>query len=318
MTMNMDFKKELTRIKDYEGDMLRLEGLDVGLQAEKPLKQSDISIGFIYSGDFGARVIDHLVNSYGHCGACGHSCIDYKCKYGKFDFSSSMAFAFEVPQADQLPLVIDNPWDYLPRSIPKVDVVVASGLHNDLYLGLPELLRKFDVRALIVLRDHPDDMPLGVFKQVADACNEYGIEVEAPKPSCSLIPKGKLLNTFVKTLRIGRPVVSLHVVRIGESLTIRRAKIHVSAPCGMTWYVLKNLIGYELKSLNPQELRAFYDKISLLHHSYPCTGSMNYDRELGDTILHWASYIDRESIISALGLSRELEEVVEERLKPKH
>ncbi len=318
MSAILNLDEELSRIKAYEDRLSKLNGLDIGLYAEKPLNQSSLKLAFIYSGDFGARVIDHLVNTYAHCGACGHTCIDYRCKYGKFSFSKNIEFIHEVPRPDQLPSVIDDPWEYLPRQIPRVDVVVASGLHNDLYLGLPELLRKCDVRALIVLRDQPDDMPLGVLKQVMDECKGYGIDIEAPKPSCSLIPKSRIIEEFVKEFRIGRPLVSLKLSEFKGLVTIRRAKIYVSAPCGMTWYVLKNLLGYELKGVNEQELRKLYDKISLLHHSYPCTGSMNYDRELGDTILHWASYIDRESIVSALGLDGELRSIVEERLKPKH
>lgn len=316
--MSLNVELELKKIKDYEAELLNLDGLDVGLQAERPIKSSSFNLIFIYSGDFGARVVDHLVNSYGHCGACGHSCIDYKCKYGKFNFSNNILSVFEVPPADQMPMVIDEPSKYLPKIVPKADVAIASNLHNDLYLGLPDLLRKHDIKALIVLRDAPDDMPLGVLKQVFEMCSDYGIEVEAPKPSCSLIPKSNIIKDFVKSFRIGRPVISIRTAKFKESITIRGAKIYVSAPCGMTWYVLKNLLGCEIKAVNPQELRRLYDKISLLHHSYPCTGSMNYDRELGDTILHWASYIDRESIISALGLNEELKSTIEERLKPKH
>jgi len=80
----------------------------------------------------------------------------------------------------------------------------------------------------------------------------------------------------------------------------RRGRIvHVevlrSAPCGSTWFVAKQLEGVEVE--NKLEL---YDRISESHHSYPCTASMEKDREIGDTILHKAGYLIRAAVEKAL------------------
>ncbi|RLF09959.1 MAG: hypothetical protein DRJ62_05825 [Thermoprotei archaeon] len=310
-------EREIEDLKRYEEQVLKLEPLPIGEACERPIARSELKLALLYYGDFGVQVLEHLINTYGHCGACGHTCIDYRCKYGKYSFAGNVDFIYEAPRPEDLPAVVDEPLEYLPKELPRVDVVVATGLHSDLYLGLPELLRKSDVKALLVFRDKPGDMPLGVLKQVAEQCRDYGIEFEAPKSSCSLKPRSGVIRRFVEEFRIGRPVLRLSVARRGSSITIRKASLYVSAPCGITWYVVKNLLGYELKCLSVQELRKLYDTISLLHHSYPCTGSMDHDRELGDTVLHYASYIDRESIVVALGLEGELSKIVEERLKPK-
>ena len=64
---------------------------------------------------------------------------------------------------------------------------------------------------------------------------------------------------------------------------------------GSTWFVAKQLEGVEVD--NKREL---YDRISESHHSYPCTASMERDRELGDTVLHKAGYLIREAVERAL------------------
>ena len=40
----------------------------------------------------------------------------------------------------------------------------------------------------------------------------------------------------------------------------------------------------------------YKETISGAHHSYPCTGSMDKDPQIGDTILHKAGYIIREAV----------------------
>ena len=42
------------------------------------------------------------------------------------------------------------------------------------------------------------------------------------------------------------------------------------------------------------------ERISEAHHSYPCTGSMERDSELGGTVLHVGGYIIRDAVESGL------------------
>lgn len=295
---------------------------------EKELKNGGIMVGdytgwipkpslrifIMFSGDFGVKVVDNMVNASGHCTPCSHLCIDKQCKYDKYSFSENIDGVVEIPPSEALPTVIDEPYMYLPKTIPSVDIMIATGLHNDLYVELPDVLRRSDVKGLIILRDQVKDAPLGVIRDVYEKCVEYGIEVAAPKPACSLrIDNSKpLIKEFIKQFRIGTPLISLN--RKGE--TISSIKVHVAAPCGITYYVARQLLGYNIKN-KENWLRKFYDKIALHHHSYPCTGSMENDIELGDTILHWGSYIEREAYLVALKLNKELTETIIERLTPK-
>ena len=129
--------------------------------------------------------------------------------------------------------------------------------------------------------------------QVEELCDKEGIEVVFPKPFCDLQPQDDkpVIKRFVAEFRIGRPEVRVEADRRGR---IAHVDVLRSAPCGSTWFVAKQLVGVEVE--NRQEL---LDRISESHHSYPCTASMEKDRELGDTILHRAGYIIREAVEEA-------------------
>jgi hypothetical protein len=101
-----------------------------------------------------------------------------------------------------------------------------------------------------------------------------------------------LVRRFIAEFGIGRPEVRVEVDRRGRMAHVAVLR---SAPCGSTWFVAKQLEGIEVE--NKREL---YDRISESHHSYPCTASMEKDRELGDTILHRAGYIIRAAVEAAL------------------
>jgi hypothetical protein len=87
---------------------------------------------------------------------------------------------------------------------------------------------------------------------------------------------------------IGRPKLEVKIVR-GE---IRGTRVLRSAPCGSTWYIAQQIKGHRVEGIE--------EAVSKAHHSYPCTASMEVDREIGDTILHKAGYIIREEVLEAI------------------
>ncbi|RLE54160.1 MAG: hypothetical protein DRJ26_02180, partial [Candidatus Methanomethylicota archaeon] len=267
----------------------------------------------------GMRVLENMVNCIGHCTSCGHLCIERQCKYGKYSFAENIVAVYEIEPPENLPELIDNPYNLLPKKLPKADLVLATGLHNDLYMELPNLLRISDISALIIFREDPKNAPPGIVKYIEEECEEYGIEFEAPKPSCTLRPKSelKVISKFIREFRIGKPLVELELIERANIRKITAVKLYTSAPCGTTWYVARQMLDYTIKSFSEDHLRKMYDYIALHHHAAPCIGSMAYDHELGDTILHWGSYIEREAYLRALGLDRELRDTIKERLMKK-
>ncbi len=301
-------------------EILKDEPIIVGEFSDKIIwNPSNLKVVLIFNGDYGLRVLENMVNSIGHCVSCGHLCIEKQCKYGKYGFANNIIGVYELEDPESLPQVIDDPYKYLPRKLPNADIVLATGLHNDLYMELPELLRKSDIKALIIFREDPKDAPLGVVREIYDLCKDYGIEFEAPKPSCILRPNNKtIINQFIREFRLGKPLLEIELAQIADIKKIVSVKIYVSAPCGTTWYVARQILNYEFKSFDEDELRKFYDYIALHHHAAPCIGSMLYDHEIGDTILHWGSYIEREAYLRALGLNKQLRDTIRERLKRKY
>ena len=82
---------------------------------------------------------------------------------------------------------------------------------------------------------------------------------------------------------------------------ILAANVIRSAPCGSTWYVAKKMLGLEP---DQSDLR---ERISEAHHAYPCTGSMDRDTELGDTVLHIGGHIIRDAVEDGLSKAKKLE-----------
>ncbi|NQE04379.1 Thymidylate synthase [ANME-1 cluster archaeon GoMg1] len=244
----------------------------------------------IYSSDLGKRVIGNLINYSTFCISCADACTH--CKEGKYGFADRVKGFFEHPDPSLLPVFIeDSTSEYLPNEIPDADIAIVSEIHNDLLLELPLILKDSGIKAMIVPQESSARIAI---PQIEEVCKSEQIEIIFPKPFCDLQPLDDkpVIRKFVEEFGIGRPEVRVEVDRRGR---IAHIEVLRSAPCGSTWFVAKQLAGVEVE--NRQEL---YDRISESHHSYPCTASMEKDRELGDTILHKAGYIVRAAVEEAL------------------
>jgi hypothetical protein len=146
--------------------------------------------------------------------------------YGIFHISSN------------LPQFLEDPHSYLPH-IPVCDLVLAFNIHPDLLLELPDLLRKSQVKALIVPADAPEWIRPGLKRQLQGKLEEFHIEYAFPKPYCSLDIEEShpFINQIIKTFRIGKPRIRIEV----RNDSIRTAACLRSAPCGSTYYVCERL-----------------------------------------------------------------------------
>jgi hypothetical protein len=179
---------------------------------------------------------------------------------------------------------------------PEAEMAFLIDIHPDVILEFCESLEGTKVKAVIVPIERPGIGP-GFVRQLGDLLTELGIELAAPKPSCSLAPStdAPQVSEFIKTYDIGRPVVDLHAKVTGSGdLTIAKAKVLRSSPCGATWYICRRLVGTEVE---PEKIA---EVVSGAHHAYPCTASMARDSETGDTYLHEAGRIAREAVFEGL------------------
>jgi hypothetical protein len=253
-----------------------------------------LSIFFIYSGEFAEKVIRNLINDPSFCKSCGLYCDS--CKYNVYSYVHNIRAAMQLPKPSELPTFIDRPEEYMPKKIPKADLCIASGLHQDLLLELPHHLKKVDIKGLIVPVEDFMEVPSGLRKQLEEKCRELELEITFPKPFCSMEPsKNKIvISRFVNELKVGRPALEISTAKRGGSEVIESAIVRRSAPCGSTWYIARKLLGVQTK------MEILYDAIAKAHHSYPCTATMNVDPEVKEPILHIGGYIIREEVEKAL------------------
>ena len=263
-------------------------------ERETSRREEPLALIFIYSGEFAERVIRNLINDPSFCKSCDLSCDS--CKYGVYSHVRNVRAAVELPSPSDLPAFIDFPEKYMPKNIPRADLCVASGLHKDLLLELPSLLKKAGVKGLIVPIEDFADVPSGLAKQVEEKCRELGLEVAFPKPFCSLKPSASTptISRFINELDVGRPSLQISTVKAGGRELIDSAIVRRSAPCGSTWYVARKLIGTETRT------DTLYDVVAKAHHTYPCTATMAVDPETKEPILHIGGYVIREEVEKAL------------------
>lgn len=249
-----------------------------------------LTVLFVYSGAFGERVIRNLINDPSFCKVCALHC-DF-CKYGVYSYVQNIHAAIELPDPAQLPRFIEDPEPYFPQRLPAVDLCIATGIHQDLLLELPQRLKREGIRGLITPIEDFTKVPSGLREQVAEACADHAIEYAAPKPFCALEPPSAmpLLSRFTEALKIGKPSLRITTEKRGGTTVIHGVTVERSAPCGSTWYVAKKLMG------NAVQREVLRDVVAKAHHSYPCTATMSIDPELEEPILHKAGYLIRGAV----------------------
>lgn len=261
-------------------------------------KGKELSLVFVYSADFMERVIRNIINDPSYCKSCGLYC--ETCKYDVYSFVRNVRAAIQLPNPTDLPAFIDNPEEFMPKKLPEADICLASGLHRDLLLELPERLKEAGIKALIAPIEDWQEVPTGVRKQMKAKCSELGLECAFPKPFCTLEPENDkpIIARFIRETRVGRPLLEISTTRIGNDEVIEYASVTRSAPCGSTWYVARKLAGVSTKQ------DALYDAIAKAHHSFPCTATMVTDPETKEPILHIGGFTIREEVDKALRKSQ--------------
>ncbi len=309
-------KGEEVKLSEELKKLMEKPGAIVG-ERKKFSWKSQMKICLIISNNYGEKILDNLKNLPGHCNACANKCIGELCKYGKYSFINNI-HVIRIPSEYELPTLIEKPEKIIGEKLPNADLVVATSLHNDIYLTLPELLHNAGIKGLLILRSSPQDAPIGVSRQVEENCRELGIEFDNPKPPCLLKPNREkpLIARFIQEFRVGVPLIKLNTVKSEGAIKIRNIEIKISAPCGATWFAARMMLGYELNLQSKKSIDEMCKRVAALHQSY-CIASTAHDYELGDTVIHWATYIGIESYLRALNLQDELEKYVRERMRRK-
>jgi thymidylate synthase len=223
------------------------------------------------------RVIGQLGGDPAFCTACGPECVSCRAGYGRIE-NGAVAGFIDFPAA--LPHVLEDPASCVAALRPPPhDVVVAVAVHEQILIEILHRCPAWGARGLVAPIEAPGWISAAAQAEARRISRENGIEVSFPKPFCAFDPPtGGVLAEFRASSRIGRPEVAISVAdgRIAD------AKVVVSSPCGATYHVARWLVGRSVSDA------LALDVVGKRLQSYPCTASMEWDDEIGDTIMHVA------------------------------
>ena len=252
---------------------------------------------------YAERVIGNLTGDEDFCRACGPDCIGCREPYHR-RFAGHIVADVSFPSV--LPYVIENPQRHVPDNMPPHDVLIAIAIHGQVLLECVKAAPKWGTRGIVVPIEAPDWVRGGTIREAERICTHNGVEIAFPKPFCNFKPpEGGVLATFRRAFHVGFPEVTFTV----SQGRIEKAHVDVSAPCGCTYFIARGLEGRRLD----EDLK--FEIISKRLHSYPCTASMAWDDEIGDTILHVAGD-NHYRLLEQLGAQAEADRAGTTRLSP--
>ena len=248
-------------------------------------------IATIYGDIFAERVIGNLINFKTFCEGCEPVCAECRSRYGSYVGDIVGIHPTDPPS----PTMIEDPEKFIKDlNLTQCDLLLIVAIHHDLLAAADQIVEATGAKAVIVPIEDSTWVPPGLRAQVKETLDNIGVESAFPKPFCTLQPGvGPIIDEFIERYKIGSPI---HYVDMNKDVIAEIGPLR-SAPCGCTWYVSQKIRG---KSISDPD--ALFDEIAKAHHSYPCTASMNKDRELGDALLHIAGYNARKAVCEATGI----------------
>jgi len=191
--------------------------------------------------------------------------------------------------AQNLPAIIDDPDEFLPRELPATDLLISLGEHPGVAQMIPDMVQRSGAKAVIAPADSRSWLPPGLARQIQRKLEPLGVDMVYPVPFCTLTEKDSQ-NPYIREFakHFGRPEVDIAFDRD----TIKKVTVIKEAPCGSTRYVADGLVGvWE---------RDAVEKAGLLHHQYPCLATMVMDQEFEDTLMHRAGLMTKLAIERAM------------------
>jgi hypothetical protein len=194
------------------------------------------------------------------------------------------------PGPTALPIVIDDPDEYLPSVLPETDLLLVLTESAGLTDLVPDLARLCRASAVLVPIDKRVWAPPGLRRQVERRLEQMDVPAVFPMPFCSLAPSRAHHPLIVEfSQRYGRPVLTC----AAGNGHVASCAIVRETPCGNTRYIVDHL------SDVPVAVAA--ERAGLLHHYYPCWGGTGVDPVHGShALLHIAATIAIKSVEQAL------------------
>ncbi len=198
-----------------------------------------------------------------------------------------------------LPLVVDDPDDFLPAAFPPAELVLALGDTPGVASLIPDIVQRCGARAVIAPIDRNESLPPGLANQLRHWLADINVAAVFPKPFCSLTET--TYNQPPIAVRYDQPLIRAFAavfgrpefqVAVDADRQIQAVTVTRDAACGCGRHVAAGLAGCPVADAEQQA--------GLLHHHYPCLASMNQDADYQDTLMHVSGNLVRTAIKTEL------------------
>lgn len=241
-----------------------------------------------FNTSYADKVLTSLTGSPIPCSVCGNNCIGCRVSY-PCNFKDSLVGIISFPSV--MPHLIEEPAFMIPSQIPPHDILIAIHIHEQLLIEMLLQCKKWGTKAVIIPIESPSWISPAAIDTLDKISINSGFEICFPKPFCSFNPPSEsILGEFRRLYHIGYPEIEITL----EGNKIRNCFVHVSAPCGSTYFICRWLKGLEISMESAPNL------VAKFLHAYPCTADMQWDNELDDTILHKAIHIHQRAVENVL------------------
>jgi hypothetical protein len=187
-----------------------------------------------------------------------------------------------------LPAIIDDADEFLPRELPAADLLISLGEHPGVAQMIPDMVKRSGAKAVIAPADNRAWLPFGLARQIQRKLESLGVDMVYPVPFCTLTEEDSQ-NPYIREFakHFGRPEVDLEFYR-DDRYRVGKAAVTREAPCGSTRFVADSLIGVWFRDA--------VERAGLLHHQFPCLATMVMDREFEDTLMHRAGAMVKQTV----------------------
>ncbi len=196
-----------------------------------------------------------------------------------------------------LPPIVDYPEDYLPKELPRADLILSFGELPGVAELLPDIAKMTGARAVIAPIDNDAWLPRGLAWQLRDWLANIDVTCVTPRPLCSLTethyhvvrrPRVEYDSLLIAEFAqyFGKPELKIEVD--AQTRLITSIEVVRDAVCGCAQHVAQGLIGVSADDAE--------EKAGLLHHHYPCMASMGIAAGYNDTLMHVSGNILKDNV----------------------
>lgn len=198
-----------------------------------------------------------------------------------------------------LPLLIDEPEDFLPEELPQSDLIVFLCEIQQAPQLIPDIVAMTNAKGVIAPIDNSQWIPLGLKNQIQRDLASISVGSVFPKTFCTLTEESygyrhaaesyecEVISAFARYF--GRP--KFKIVVNPDTKIIESVKVERGAPCGSSHHTAEGLIGMHADDAVP--------RAGLICHHFPCQASMQaeqIDKALYDTLMHLSGYVVNEDV----------------------